>query len=358
MNDKPHGGQTNLPPARVRAMLFEPSTRVSSGRDVFELVFKHLSFVLGVFGSVMILSVVFVYLRPPVYEATAKVAIERGKRATQRSDLELYPLEPAEVIMSEIEIARSRTVAEEVVDTLGLPERPVKNTFGRRVGNRLTSLLDRLGLVTQLERREKLILMVQKDLRVEPAPQSSVLVISYRAESAGEAAEIARAATESYLAHHRRVFADNAAAFFQERVRETNRELAALRARLRRETDPSQSESLLLNVSVVEKEYAFYRDKWSTARAEMAADKSMVNVRVVDYPVVPGQPARSRLFYLVLAGLGGMILAVSLALVREYLDHAIYSARDIEEFLDLPVLGSVRFVAGGPGESWNGRSDG
>jgi uncharacterized protein involved in exopolysaccharide biosynthesis len=249
--------------------------------------------------------------------------------------------------MSEVEIAMSRTVAEEVVDSLGLPQRPVKDSIGRRIGARLTSLLDRLGLVTQLERREKLVRMLQKTLRVEPSHQSSVLVISYTAESASEAAEIARAVTESYLAHHRRVFTDNAAAFFEERVRETNRELSELRVQLRRATDPSKSEDLMLNVSVVEKEYAFYRDKLSTARAEMMADKSLVNVRVVDYPVVPGQPVRSRLFHLALAGVAGMILAVSLALVREYLDHAVYSARDVEEFLDLPVLGSIGFVAGG-----------
>lgn len=347
MTDQPQASRTETRPQRSRALLLEPSARVSSREDIAEFIFKHLRFGLGVFCSVVILVTVIVYLVPPVYEATSRVLVERGKSPTQRSDIAGYQLEAFDVIMSEIEILKSRTVAEEVVDSLGLADKPVKDTFGRRVGDSISGLLDTLGLLTEVERREKLIRGIQRTLLVEPAPQSSVLVITYRAESPSEATDVARAVMESFLLHHRRVFGDNAADFFEKQVQKTDQELAQLRGQLRRETDPSESESLLLEVNILENAYVFYRERLNTARAAQVADASLVNIRVIDYPSLPQRPTRPRLFFLVLAVVGGAVLAFSLALVREYFDHAVYSAGDIERFFDLPVLGSVTFVAAG-----------
>jgi capsular polysaccharide biosynthesis protein len=152
--------------------------------------------------------------------------------------------------------------------------------------------------------------------------------------------------TESYLEHHRRIFREDTAAIFEERVREISTELEELRERARRETDQPRRQILDLEVTVLEKAYSFYRDKLSTARAEMVADESMVNVRIIDNPVVPARPARSRMFLLIVAVVGGLLLSISLALVREYFDHTVYTERDITAFLDLPVLGSVAFVDG------------
>jgi uncharacterized protein involved in exopolysaccharide biosynthesis len=335
------------PPPRAGTFLLEPGSRVSSARDIGELIFKHLRFASGIFIAVMILSVAVVYLMPPYYESTARVLVERGKRPTQRADILEYPLEAFEAVTSEIEIITSRTVAEDVIDRLHLVERPVRDTFVRRVSDSIKSVLDSLGLLTRLDRREALIGSLQQSLAVEPAPQSSVLTITYGAESANEAAEIARAVTESYLGQHRKIFQADTTAFFEERVRETGGELAELRERQRRETNPSQSQSLALEVGVLEKAYIFSRDRLNTAKADMEADKSLVNVRIIDNPVVPARPARSRMFSLSIALVGGVFLSIALALLREYFDHHIHSERDLEGRLDVPVLASVVFVDGG-----------
>ena len=335
------------PAPRGGALLLEPSSRVSSARDIAELVFKHLPFALGILVTAMLLSVAFVYLQPPYYESTARVMVERGKRPTQRSEILEYPLEAFEAITSEIEIITSRTVAEDVVDRLRLVDRPVRDTLVRRIGDGIKDTLDRLGLLTKLDRREALVRNIQESLSVEPAPQSSVLVITYGADSATEAAEIARAVTESYLAQHRKIFRADTAVFFEERVKEMSDELAQLRDRVRRETDNTRSQSLLLEVSVLEKAYVFYRDKLNTARAEMVADESLVNVRIIDSPEVPGRTARSRMFSLAMAFVGALLLSVSLAVLREYFDHTVYSERDIDGYFSLPVLGSVASVDGG-----------
>jgi uncharacterized protein involved in exopolysaccharide biosynthesis len=319
---------------------------VSSARDIAELVFKHLRFGLGIFTSVMLLSIAVAYLMPPIYQSTSKVLIERGKRPTQRADALEYQMDAFEAITSEIEIIRSRTVAEDVVDRLRLVDRPVNDTLGRRIGEGVKGLLDSLGLLTRLDRRESLIKGVQDALTVVPAPQSSVLVITYGAESASEAAEIAAAVTESYLAQHEKVFRVDTAKFYEDRVKEIVNELDQLRERQVRETQQALSQSLLMEVGVLEKAYAAYRERLNAAKAEMAADQSMVNVRILDRPVVAARPARSRMFLLLIALMGGMLLAISLAVLREYFDHNVYSERDFQGSLDLPVLGSVAFVRG------------
>jgi uncharacterized protein involved in exopolysaccharide biosynthesis len=337
--------ESRTKPPRAGALLVE-SGQVSSARDLAEIVFKHLGFASAIFIAVLILSVAVVYLMPPYYESTSKVLVERGKRPTQRSDILEYPLEAFEAITSEMEIITSRTVAEDVVDRLRLVDAPRRDTLGRRIGDALQDLLDRLGLLTRLSRRESLIKNVQQSLRVEPVPQSSVLAITYGAESPTEAAQIATAVTESYLAQHGKIFRADTANFFEERVAEIGKELTAARDQQRRETDLSRSQALLLEVSVLEKAYTFYRDKLNTARADMVADESLVNVRIIDSPVPAARPARSRMFSLSLAAAGGLLLAVALSLLREYFDHNIYSEREIDGYVDLPVLGSVVFVPG------------
>src|SRR5688572_13883689 len=147
MNPHSQRNDTTRVGPRAGALLFEPSSQVSSARDIAELIFKHLRFASGIFCAVMVLSVAVVYLTPPIYEATAKVLVERGKRPTQRADTLEYQLDAFEAITSEIEIITSRTVAEEVVDRLGLVNRPVRDTLVRRASDAVTGALDRLGLL-------------------------------------------------------------------------------------------------------------------------------------------------------------------------------------------------------------------
>src|SRR5262245_49619049 len=198
MHDQNHRQPAPATP-RSGALIVEPAARISSARDIAELVFKHLRFAVGIFVAAMTVSVALVYLQPPVYESTARIMVERGKRPTQRSETIEYPLEAFEALTSEIEIITSRSVAGEVVDRLRLAERPVKDTLMRRVSEQVRDVLDRLGLVMRLDRRESLVRSLMDSLRVEPAPQSSVLVMTYGAESPAEAAEIATALTEAYV---------------------------------------------------------------------------------------------------------------------------------------------------------------
>jgi polysaccharide biosynthesis transport protein len=74
--------------------------------------------------------------------------------------------------------------------------------------------------------------------------------------------------------------------------------------------------------------------------AQSAEDRS---VHIVDYADVPSSPSRSLRypFMLFILTLGGLLVGVSAAFVREYADRTVRSRRDITSSLSLPVLALV-----------------
>jgi len=336
---------SRLPPGRAAAPA-ESAGRTASRRDTARFFFKHRVTLAGVFALVVGSATLLVYLLPQTYAASARVLVEYGKSPTLRSDpLRTMP-DQSDVVTSEIEIIRSRAVAEAVVDRLDLVNRPVADTLARRCKRATARLLDGLGLVNELEPRERLIRSVQRTLEVKQAPKASVLLIRYYADSPEHAAEVARAATDAYIDRHRGIFTDNTAPFFEQRVRETAKELAERRAALERETARQKIDDLQLQLRALEASYLFNQDRLDRARADMAADSSLVNIRVVDQPAIPARPVFSRLLLIALAIAGGAVLAVCCALLAEYFDHRVYTPDDLRARVDAPVLGSVRRARG------------
>ena len=69
---------------------------------------------------------------------------------------------------------------------------------------------------------------------------------------------------------------------------------------------------------------------------------------VIDPASAPEQPASPRiLLNTLVAGLLGLLLALGLILLREYLDDRLKSAADVETVLRLPVLGTISKMKGG-----------
>lgn len=77
------------------------------------------------------------------------------------------------------------------------------------------------------------------------------------------------------------------------------------------------------------------------ARTTELANPNTTNVRVVEYANIAASPTHSRLFYIVLAVIGGGGLALALALLREYFDQRVPSTDAAEVLLGLPVLGVI-----------------
>ncbi len=320
-----------------------PAEHLLTPRDMALFLFKHLRLISMVVVLVTGVTGLLVYLViPQTYWAKGVVLIERGKSPTLRSDVAYAPGDLDSTINSEIEIAQSRGVVEQVVDRLGLDKREEKVNAFRRISEAFSDFLDRVGLLPKVDRRERVIRSVLNNIEVKQPARSDLLSISFANDDPQYATVVDHALIDAYIEKHRAVFMDNTASFFEARLKETENSLSKLRERLQLETDPTRGDELKLEVKALEAAYLLYRDKRDRARSAATGDESLVNIRVVDYPSVPIRPFLPRLILILAAFGASLVLAICLALLRGYFDHMVYSPADLPADLDLPLVSSVR----------------
>ncbi len=101
-------------------------------------------------------------------------------------------------------------------------------------------------------------------------------------------------------------------------------------------------QSLLRDVKAEETNYLLYLRKQEEARISDALDRSrIVNVAVAEPAAVPSVPIRSRGLVVLLGFLLACAVSIAAAIAAEYLDPALRTRHEVEEFLDVPVLASV-----------------
>ena len=181
--------------------------RGTTVRDILKFLFKRKGILLGLFLLTTALVAAGAYLLPPSYEASSQVLVER----TTPNLPELYTptyhiMELDEIINSEIQIITSRTVAENVVDTLDLHHRAREHNSLDEIFDRIMDRLYSIGLLYPLEPRERSIARIQNDIDVKPVPQSDIIQIAYDAESPEEAAEIVNAVTDAYVVRRQDIY--------------------------------------------------------------------------------------------------------------------------------------------------------
>jgi len=80
-------------------------------------------------------------------------------------------------------------------------------------------------------------------------------------------------------------------------------------------------------------------------RAELAGKLQLSNIRVLQYAEVPEKPVGPKRFRgILLGGLLGIFMGFGLAYLLDYLDNTIRSQEDVEKYIKLPYLGHVPSV--------------
>jgi uncharacterized protein involved in exopolysaccharide biosynthesis len=324
-----------------------PRAGSPSLRDVSAFAFRHARLATAVIVGVTALVALLAYSRPATYASTTLLLVEVSRNPTLRTEVVNETLGFAEAMTSEIELIRSRTVAERVVDGLGLDrlaDPPVGPLDAWRRG--ASEWLRARGVLAPLDQRESAVRRIQQGIDISQPQLSNLLAVRFASRDAGEAARIAGAVTDAYLELRRLVYRDDTHAFLEARVSETEQELERVLAGLRRQA--SEADRLLLDVKrrALESSYLFYRERLDRARADQVADVSLLNVRVVDPPRIARAPERSPLSLVLAALPASLVLALGLALVRDYLDPRVHSADDVRSVAGVPVLGSVRRTRG------------
>ena len=91
--------------------------------------------------------------------------------------------------------------------------------------------------------------------------------------------------------------------------------------------------------------YETFLDRFK--QADIAEENELSNIRIIDParpPAAPFKPNRQRI--VLLSALGGVLLGIALALLRDHLDGTLKDRDEVEQLLALPVLGVVPLLRG------------
>lgn len=208
-------------------------------RDILELGFKHWRKIAVILGlSVMTVGVTSL-LDPSVYEASTKIFIGRAhSRVTALTPLPM--LSQAEEINSELEVIRSRALAERVYERLQR-EAPRVATNGSSPKFAVLSSLKiwlfgdgRSNETEQIDKADRAIKQLQRNLEAEPIKGSNVIHVRYRGETDARTAQILQMFIEEYVKLHMEIHSlAPAESFFEDKIVRAKAKLDSLEDTLR-----------------------------------------------------------------------------------------------------------------------------
>ncbi len=165
---------------------FEQEEQQISLEDYLRIIYRSRWLILASFLVVFIATVIFTFTTPPVYQATAKIMVE-SKGSMERALFDLnYLGNQSTLVTNQVEILKSRRLAEEVVRTLeSAPYRDSLQIFQpNKDGEYLTF-------------REQ-VKWIQDQLEVTPQKESDVIEINFKGGSPFEAAKVCNIIAETY----------------------------------------------------------------------------------------------------------------------------------------------------------------
>ena len=239
-------------------------------RDVLHVIFKRKAQILIFFVAVVTTVVIGTLLVKPKYEATAQILVKLGRESvfipTTGAAGPVISFDREERINSEIEILRSRALAEKVIAVLGptalYPElkEDEPGLLGRLIGRADTdaSIDEKQAL-----RFETAIETFQKALEVEGIKKSNVVQISFKHENPQMAALVVNKLVDSYLDHHVSVHkASKSVKFFQDQSQ-------LLKAKMEQSEEELKSLKKQYNVSSLEEERTLLLQQAAALHAEL-----------------------------------------------------------------------------------------
>jgi uncharacterized protein involved in exopolysaccharide biosynthesis len=156
--------------------------RQSSFRDFLHVIFKRKNQILLFFAVTVCTVVIGTFVTKPVYEAKAQILVKMGREnlyiPPSSTNSQIINFNRDNQINSEIELLKSRSLAENVIKSLG-PETIYKN----------------------LDHKDT-VLTFQKSLSVEGIKKSDVIAISFKHKDPKMAAKIVNTLANAYLDEH------------------------------------------------------------------------------------------------------------------------------------------------------------
>lgn len=182
----------------------EERPRERSMRDLYYVFFRHKLKMFLFFCAVVAVVAVGTYYSAEIYLSEAELMVRLGREtvsldptATTGQVITTIGMTREGEINTELEIIRSREIAEKVVDSIG------QEAFMPAVeAPRKQSLLEQWGLSKPISNRDAVMLSVMKNLNVEVQKDSWIIRVSYEAKSPKLAQTVLSKVVECYLEKH------------------------------------------------------------------------------------------------------------------------------------------------------------
>ena len=279
----------------------ENRTPQSSLRDLYYVLFRHKWKMILFFLTIMVIVVVGTLYSPEIYRSEAKLLVRLGREsvtldptATTGKIINVSRSRESEVNL-ELEILKSRELAEKVVDYIG-PE-----AFSKRTGRKLSvksvvhkvlrkttqqvstevkepqSLLEQLTLVERSDNRDAAVLGVMKNLEIKALKDSCVISITYETQSPKLAKDVITKLIVLYLEKHIAVHqAPGSQEFFTRQSEYLRGRLTQLEDELRDLKNATGISSLEEQRRVVLDRISILQKEIDTTEAELASSRTKV----------------------------------------------------------------------------------
>lgn len=200
--------------------------------------------------------------------------------------------------------------------------------------------LERLG--QELDVRRKQLADYKRRSDVSAVAETTRALVQAQSEFTSDLikarAELDELKTLFRPGHSKMVLAEERAANIERALSDTQRKLQSL------ELQEEKIAQMDLGISSLATSYQEYQKRYEEERFNELASPDVVNVRVIEYAAVPTRADYSRLFYVLIAVLGGFVLSLAIALIREYFDHRVADPDEVAQLLGVPTLGSVERI--------------
>ncbi|MFH0984182.1 MAG: polysaccharide biosynthesis tyrosine autokinase [Candidatus Omnitrophota bacterium] len=303
---------------------FESKVEGSDGgeidlRDAFHKLIKHRRTILTVTGICLVVSLIYSFTALPIYSATTRILVEAKPPKIVKVEDVILPdyTDRTNFFNSQVEILKSRSVAEVVLGNLGKYE-----PWDRR-----GKPAEKLKPITSGE----IVDFITKHVKISPVRMTMVIKIEVEDPDAALAAKIANDWARAYV-----LFSS------QDQQLQRRSELEADLAQQLKYMKEKHPVIVGLKNEIAAINEKIAAEQKAGKLGQTASGYDITNVKVLERAHAPLKPARPRkLLNLMLALLLGLLAGAGLAFLFESLDQTLRSAADLEMFLKLFCLAQV-----------------
>ncbi|OQX16639.1 MAG: hypothetical protein BWK73_03455 [Thiothrix lacustris] len=311
----------------------------------------------------ILLALLITLLSKPVYRATATLQIERESSKVVNLDNIMGSgdiRDTRDFYQTQFELIRSRALAAQVITELQLQAKLASTSMLGQI----KAWFSTPDTGNQPSALEELLL---DNLTVEPVKNSRLVAISYTSSDPAQAAAIANAVVSTFksMSTARRVEAiTEISRQLKKTVEDSKAQLEVSEQRLRayareHQLSPADLESVSTETSAeardgiisayrslqreVDNQQVFYNTQQKSLIEISSAKNAVIdNIALVDPAQIPLKKFKPNLpTNLLFGGLLGILLGISAAFMREFLDDTIKDINELERATQLPVLGAM-----------------